>query len=85
MTYAIVLAEDHADFRRLVRLELESARDLQVVGEVNNGEELLQLLEQVNPDLIILDISMPVLGGMEVARRGQGQPPPGKDFISVHA
>jgi len=85
MTYAIVVAEDNANFRRLVRLELESAGDIQVVGEVNNGEELLQLLEQMNPDLIILDISMPGLGGMEAARRIKDSHPQVKIlFVSMH-
>jgi DNA-binding NarL/FixJ family response regulator len=67
--YQIVLAEDHTGFRRLVRQELESTGDLQVIGEVNNGQELLNLLEEISPDLIILDISMPNLGGMEAAKR----------------
>jgi DNA-binding NarL/FixJ family response regulator len=67
--YQIVLAEDHTGFRRLVRQELEGTGDLQVIGEVNNGQELLNLLEEISPDLIILDISMPNLGGMEAAKR----------------
>lgn len=67
--YRIVLAEDHLGFRRLVRRELESAEELKVVGEVNDGQELLTLLEQISPDLIILDISMPNLGGIEAAKR----------------
>lgn len=67
--YRIVLAEDHLGFRRLVRRELENAEELKVVGEVNDGQELLTLLEQLSPDLIILDISMPNLGGIEAAKR----------------
>lgn len=68
-TYQIVLAEDHQVFRSLVRRKLESTDEFEVVGEVNDGRELLDLLGQVSPDLVILDISMPNLGGMEVARR----------------
>lgn len=67
--YHIVLAEDHRVFRRLVRQEVERAQDLQVIGEVEDGQELLELLEEVSPDLIILDISMPKLGGLEAAQR----------------
>ena len=67
--YRIILAEDHVIFRRLLRQELESADGLTVVGEANDGQELLALLEQVTPDLIILDISMPNLSGLEAAKR----------------
>lgn len=66
--YHIVLAEDHRAFRRLLRQEVERGEGLQVIGEVDDGEELLELLEEVSPDLIILDISMPKLGGLEVAK-----------------
>lgn len=83
--YQIILAEDHVGFRRLVRQELESASDLKVVGEVNDGQELLALLEQVSPDLIILDISMPNLGGMEAAKRIKLSHPHVKIlFLSMH-
>jgi two-component system invasion response regulator UvrY len=67
--YRIILAEDHAVFRRLLRQELERVDGLKVVGEADDGLALLALLEQMNPDLIILDITMPTLGGMEAAKR----------------
>ena len=83
--FAIVLAEDHAGFRRLIRLELEGERDLQVVGEVCDGEELLALLEQIIPDLVILDISMPRMGGLEAAKRIKSSHPQVKIlFLSMH-
>ncbi len=83
--YQIILAEDHQGFRRLVRRELEGADGFEVVGEVNDGQELLDLLEQVTPDLIILDISMPNLGGMEAARRIMRSHPQVKIlFLSMH-
>lgn len=75
------MAEDHAGFRRLIRLELESVDDLQVVGEVDDGEELLDLLEQISPDLVILDISMPRMGGLEAAKRIQNSHPQTKILI----
>jgi two-component system, NarL family, response regulator NreC len=67
--FRIILAEDHQAFRKLLRLELTCIPDLEIIGEVDDGLQLLELLEQVQPDLVILDISMPRLGGLEAARR----------------
>jgi DNA-binding NarL/FixJ family response regulator len=83
--YHIVLAEDHREFRRLLRLEVERGEDLRVIGEVDDGQELLELLEEVSPDLIILDISMPNLGGLEAAQRLKLSHPQVKIlFLSMH-
>jgi DNA-binding NarL/FixJ family response regulator len=83
--YHIVLAEDHREFRRLVRQEVERGEDLQVIGEVADGQELLELLEDISPDLIILDISMPRLGGLETAQRLKLSHPQVKIlFLSMH-
>lgn len=66
--YRIVLADDHAMFRQGIKNILESVDDLEVVGEAANGFELLELLKQVTPDMVILDISMPQLRGIEATR-----------------
>ena len=66
--YRIIIAEDHPSFRKLLRLELDCAKDLLIIGEVEDGVQLLKLLEQLQPDMVILDISMPNLGGLEAAR-----------------
>jgi DNA-binding NarL/FixJ family response regulator len=66
--YRIIIAEDHPAFRKLLRLELNCIRDLEIIGEVDDGLQLLDLLEQMQPDMVILDISMPNLGGLETAR-----------------
>jgi two-component system response regulator NreC len=65
----IILAEDHVRFRQFVKASLESEEDLAVVGEAGDGVQLLELLEKGLPDLIILDISMPRLQGLEAARK----------------
>jgi DNA-binding NarL/FixJ family response regulator len=83
--YHIVLAEDHRAFRRLLREEVERGQDLRVIGEVEDGQELLELLEEVSPDLIILDVSMPKLGGLEAAQHLKHSHPQVKVlFLSMH-
>jgi DNA-binding NarL/FixJ family response regulator len=63
--YTIVLADDHILFRQGVRKILEAAPDLQVVGEADDGLALLALLQRVTPHLVVLDIAMPQLRGLE--------------------
>ena len=64
-SYQIVLVDDHVMFRQGLKRILEGRSDLEVVGEVDCGLELLKLLEKLVPDLIILDISMPNIRGLE--------------------
>lgn len=66
--YCIILADDHAMFRQGVRRILEELPGVEVVGEAQDGLALLHLLKSIEPHLIILDISMPNLRGMEAAR-----------------
>jgi DNA-binding NarL/FixJ family response regulator len=61
----IVIADDHALFRQGMRRILSEHADLEVVGEAKCGLNLLNLLKKVSPDLILLDISMPGLRGLE--------------------
>jgi len=65
MTTRILLADDHSVLRSGLRLLLESQPDLQVVGEAATGLETLNLAGQAQPDLILLDLSMPQLGGLD--------------------
>ena len=61
----IVLADDHALVRDGIRSLLESESDLEVIGEASNGKEAIELVEKVYPDLLIIDIRMPVMNGIE--------------------
>ena len=64
----IVLADDHALVRHGIRRIVEERTDLKIVGEAVDGLELMNLLKKVQPHLIILDIAMPHLRGLEAAR-----------------
>ncbi len=68
MAYRIVLADDHVLVRQGLKMVLEGAEGLEVVGEADDGLKLLNLLRQVNPDMVILDISMPGMRGIEAIR-----------------
>lgn len=61
----ILLADDHAVLRSGLRLLLTSQNEFEVVGEASTGTEALTLAEQLQPDLILLDLSMPALGGLD--------------------
>lgn len=66
--YTIVLADDHVMFRKGLKKIITGVADFDVIGEANNGMELLDILKKTTPQLIILDISMPKLRGLEAAR-----------------
>lgn len=65
----ILVADDHELMRRGVRSLLEAESGWKVVGEVSNGQELLKKAQELKPDVIVLDIGMPVLNGLEASRR----------------
>ena len=71
----ILLAEDHALVRQGTRRILEEHPDLQVVGEAEDGEQALELVKRLNPDVAILDIRMPGLSGVDVVRQINGNSP----------
>jgi len=63
--YRVILADDHALVRRGLKLILEENPNLEIAAEVGDGLELLSVLQKINPDLIVLDVSMPNLRGIE--------------------
>ncbi len=65
----ILLAEDHTLVREGIRELLSDRAEFEIVGEASNGEEAVQLAGQVNPDVVLMDIAMPVLNGIEATRR----------------
>jgi DNA-binding NarL/FixJ family response regulator len=82
----VLLADDHGIVRRGMKALLESEPDVTVVAEAADGQEALRLSEEYRPDLLILDVAMPRLGGIDVAARVQKlQPPPRVIMLSMHA
>lgn len=68
-TIKIILADDHEIVRKGIRLLLETEEDIEVVGEASNGEEAIEMIRQLHPDLLIVDIRMPVLNGIDTTAR----------------
>ncbi len=65
----ILLAEDHALVRAGIRALLESQPDMKVVGEAADGQEAMLRVQELSPDVVVMDIAMPGVGGLEATRR----------------
>lgn len=65
----ILIAEDSAPFREGLRNLLQSADSLEVVGEATSGQEAIQLANQLQPDIVLMDVQMPGLNGIEATRQ----------------
>jgi DNA-binding NarL/FixJ family response regulator len=64
----VLIVDDHPLFRQGVRWNLEAAEDVHVVGEAENGQEAIKLSDRYLPDVVLVDINLPGLNGLEVAR-----------------
>jgi DNA-binding NarL/FixJ family response regulator len=71
----VLVVDDHPAVRRGLRSRFELEADLKVLGEAANGVEALHKLDQVDPDVVVLDVEMPLLDGLSVAAqlRAQGR------------
>jgi len=72
---SILLAEDHVVVRESFRQFLEREANFEIVGEAGDGEEAVHMANQLNPDVIVMDISMPKLNGIEATKRIKAQQP----------
>jgi len=79
----VLVVDDHEPFRRFVSSTLENQPNLQIIGEAQDGISAIHQAEALQPDLILLDIGLPGLNGIEVARRiGQTSPASRIIFLS---
>ena len=82
----VLLVDDHPIFRAGLRALLESQPDVRVIGEAGNGAEAIARANELRPDIILLDISMPDVDGLEALRRMQADHVPGKVLVlTMHA
>jgi DNA-binding NarL/FixJ family response regulator len=83
--YRIVIAEDHTILREGLRSLLSSSPDLEIVGEAGDGREAIRCVEKLKPDLILTDLSMPRMNGMEAISEIKKQSPKTKILVlTVH-
>lgn len=77
MPINVLIIDDHAVVRAGIRMLLESDPDLYIVGEGENGHEAIRLMEELKPDVILMDVTMPVMDGVEATRqiKSRGQSP----------
>jgi DNA-binding NarL/FixJ family response regulator len=69
MTIRILVVDDYMDWRKEVRFLLRARPEYQVIWEASNGSEAVQKAAELKPDLILMDIGLPSLNGLEAARR----------------
>jgi two-component system response regulator NreC len=82
----IVLADDHHLVRQGLRSLLEAEPDFRIVGEAGDGLEVVQLVERLQPEVLVLDLMMPGLNGLEVTRQvGQRSPQTRVIILSMHS
>ncbi len=86
MTIKIVLADDHQIVRQGLRTLLDTEPDIKVVAEADNGRTVLKLVQDLRPDVVIMDITMPDLNGIEATRQILAESPKIKVVaLSMHA
>ena len=81
----VMLVDDHAVVRMGFRLLIEAAPDMRVVAEAASGEDAVRVVEEARPDVVVMDISMPGIGGLEALRRILAKAPEARVLVlSAH-
>jgi DNA-binding NarL/FixJ family response regulator len=66
----IIIADDHQLFRNGLKMLLEASPEFEITGEASNGEEFLRILQNSTADIVLMDINMPEMDGIEATRKG---------------
>ena len=74
MKHTVLIVDDEEDARELLKVHLKRHPDLQLVGEASNGAEALELIEKNQPEIVLLDIQMPEMNGIDVVERTEASP-----------
>jgi len=86
VAYRILIVDDNNLIRRMLRSWLEQHSEWQVCGEAENGQVAIERVEELHPDLVILDLQMPVMNGLEAARQiNQLAPKTSVVMFTVHS
>ena len=85
MTIRLLLVDDHAVVRTGLRMLLENEEDIEIVGEAGTGQAALQMVERLQPDMVLMDIGLPDMTGIEVTRQVKQQwPQVGIVALTIH-
>ena len=82
----ILIADDHTPVRRAIRALLQTTTGMEVVGEAENGQEAISLTKQLRPEVVVMDVLMPKLNGLEAAKKIRAlRPQPKVVFLSMYS
>lgn len=82
----LVLVDDHPMFRKALRLMIDLEEDLKVIGEANDGLEAIEQVRELKPDIVVMDINMPNLNGIDATRKILEESPKTKILVlSIHS
>jgi DNA-binding NarL/FixJ family response regulator len=80
-TLKVLLADDHESFRRILSAFLKAQQGIEIIGEAANGQEVVEKAEHLHPDLILMDVHMPLQNGIEATKTIKNHLPSTRVFI----